>query len=105
MKSEVILIRSKTQQVTLMGDLENPLHGFERPEFSEEDFSFCKSAVKKAIPDRNWLYVEYYGDDETFKKLFEALYTKGALQSKHTINPEEFKRMVELYERYAVSDS
>lgn len=64
---------------------------FARPDFAELIEQFTTKQV--ADKDQNWLYVEYYQDDETFAKVTEAL--GAALKGAHTVHPAVFLKLLE----------
>jgi len=59
---------------------------FERPTLVPDDEVFNKTSEKNG----NWLYVEYYEDDETFQQALELVGDNFVSHSKHEINPVWF---------------
>jgi len=61
-----------------------------RPTFDDviEEFSKPLGARGKSAKDGNWLYVEYYGDNETFAEVSELI--KPGLASEHCISSQFF---------------
>lgn len=74
---------------TLYGD------EYKRPDFDELVDEFDAGNVGKSEKDKNWFYVEYYGNDRKFKHLSKLL--EPILKTKHEIDPKEFEAMVELW--------
>lgn len=65
---------------------------FKRPQFSHLVDKFERPEKGKSDKNENWFYVEFYEDDETFKKLTELL--QSHIKGKHEIKGETFKEMV-----------
>ena len=58
--------------------------------------SGVESSKKSGIvKDGNWFYVEFYGADDTFAALRDAIDKADGMKSVHEIDPELFKRIVE----------
>ncbi len=53
------------------------------------------AANTETLKDRNWFYIEYYGDGETYKQLYEKLDRMGAMRTQHEIDNRFFKKIVD----------
>ncbi len=70
------------------------LEQFAKPE-EDLERQASEAPKKKATPDKNYFYVEFYGDDKTYAEVKTAL--QNALISDHEIDGQEFVKMAKLY--------
>jgi len=83
-------VETKIEEKQFLNGEQTP---YKRDEFSSlvDEFKDEKGKCKK---DENWFYIEFYGDDEKFKELFELLKDKIVGQGKHELNSEWFYNLV-----------
>jgi hypothetical protein len=73
--------------------------GLQRPDFRGvvEQMGAAPENIMKDAADGNWLYIEYYGDKETFDEVRELLANAMRGASPHEIDPGFFLQMVREY--------
>lgn len=94
---ENAVLMSIKKQDSILCDMINGIHGassdYTRPNFDSiiETFDAPQGDRGKSEKDGNWLYVEFYGQDETFNAIMERI--KPYMKSLHQIDSEFFHRL------------
>lgn len=66
----------------------------ERPDFNDTS---ADKGNRLNAKDGNWFYVEFYGQDDFFKQLYEQIDKADAMQSAHQIKSEAFTEAFQLW--------